>query len=321
MKPGKVLPPAFWSLIHTPAFSGFHGFLLELWFRNQTAPNQEPWPRPRSGPTQSLARFPLLSACLFCLSPPNCPSMNLPFGQSRTCISARHALISPDGHVTSHIPGFVGATVIVLVNEAMGAKFAQLLVTFAARGHGEGIASDIETAGYFETGGATVTIEAEKKKCAAGGYFFAPSGKAWTITSPKVGTRVTLFQKKFVPLAGSAAPRALIGDATRIRGEPFLGDPDARLQVLLPDEPAFDLAMNVFTYQPGATLPFVETHVMEHGLLMLAGQGVYRLEDSWYPVTKGDAIWMAPFCPQWFVAMGKTPASYLYYKNVNRAVI
>jgi (S)-ureidoglycine aminohydrolase len=91
--------------------------------------------------------------------------------------------------------------------------------------------------------------------------------------------------------------------------------------VLLPDVPAFDLAMNIFTYQPGATLPFVETHIMEHGLLMLAGQGVYRLEDSWYPVAAGDAIWMAPYCPQWFVAMGKQPASYLYYKDVNRQAL
>jgi (S)-ureidoglycine aminohydrolase len=57
---------------------------------------------------------------------------------------------------------------------------------------------------------------------------------------------------------------------------------------------------------------------MEHGLLMLEGQGVYRLGDSWYPVREGDAIWMAPFCPQWFVAMGKGPARYLYYKDVNR---
>ena len=41
---------------------------------------------------------------------------------------------------------------------------------------------------------------------------------------------------------------------------------------------------------------------------MLEGQGVYRLGDSWYPVREGDAIWMAPYCPQWFVAMGKGPA-------------
>ena len=53
-------------------------------------------------------------------------------------------------------------------------------------------------------------------------------------------------------------------------------------------------------------------------LLMVEGQGVYRLADEWYPVQKGDVIWMASYCPQWFVAMGKGPARYLYYKDVNR---
>jgi (S)-ureidoglycine aminohydrolase len=38
-------------------------------------------------------------------------------------------------------------------------------------------------------------------------------------------------------------------------------------------------------------------------------------------VAAGDVIWMAPYCPQWFVAMGKSPASYLYYKDVNRAAL
>ena len=98
-----------------------------------------------------------------------------------------------------------------------------------------------------------------------------------------------------------------------------MDDPDAMLQTLLPaDDPAFDMAVNIFTYQPGATLPFVETHIMEHGLLMLKGQGVYRLDDRHYPVMAGDVIWMAPWCPQWYVSMGKTPSAYIYYKNVNR---
>ncbi len=245
--------------------------------------------------------------------------MTSPFGQTRTRVSARHALIAPDGQVKSNVPGIRGAATVVLINEAMGARFAQLLVTFETGGSAEMPSSAIETAGYFETGGGLVRIGAEKAKCGPGGFFFAPAGEAWSINAPKRGTRVTLFQKTFVPLGGAAAPRAVIGDAAAVKGEPFLGDPDARLQVLLPDEPGFDLAVNVFTYQPGATLPFVETHVMEHGLLMLAGQGVYRLEDSWYPVAAGDAIWMAPYCAQWFVAMGKQPASYLYYKDVNRA--
>ena len=247
--------------------------------------------------------------------------MNSPFGQTRTRIAARHALISPDGRVKGNVPGITGATVVTLINPAMGARFAQLLVTFATGGRAEFAGNGIETAGYFENGGGTVAIEGRKASCGPGGYFFAPAGAAWSVSSPRAGTRVTLFQKVFVPLSGVDAPRPIIGATASVAAQPFLGDPDARLQVLLPDEPGFDLAMNVFTYQPGATLPFVETHVMEHGLLMLAGQGIYRLEDSWYPVAAGDALWMAPFCPQWFVAMGKTPASYLYYKDVNRAAL
>ena len=50
--------------------------------------------------------------------------MNLPFGQTRTRIAHRHALIAPDGHVQSRVPGISGAAVIVLINEAMGARFA-----------------------------------------------------------------------------------------------------------------------------------------------------------------------------------------------------
>jgi (S)-ureidoglycine aminohydrolase len=130
--------------------------------------------------------------------------------------------------------------------------------------------------------------------------------------------RACVFEKPYEPIAGVAPPEDRVGHEREVPAEPFLGDPDAVLQVLLPDAPAFDMAVNIFTYRPGATLPMVEVHVMEHGLLMLEGQGVYRLADSWYPVREGDAIWMAPYCPQWFVAMGKGPSRYLYYKDVNR---
>ena len=80
----------------------------------------------------------------------------------------------------------------------------------------------------------------------------------------------------------------------------------------------FDFAVNTMTFQPGASLSMVEMHVMEHGLMMLEGGGIYRLGDSWYPVTAGDFIWMAPWCPQWFGALGKVPAKYLIYKDWNR---
>jgi (S)-ureidoglycine aminohydrolase len=97
-----------------------------------------------------------------------------------------------------------------------------------------------------------------------------------------------------------------------------MGDPWLEVRTLIPSDLAFDFAVNTMTYQPGAALPMVEIHVMEHGLVMLSGGGIYRLGDSWYPTTAGDFIWMAPYCPQWFGALGRTPAKYLIYKDWNR---
>ena len=113
-------------------------------------------------------------------------------------------------------------------------------------------------------------------------------------------------------------PRASPAARATLPHTPLMGDDALEVRALVPDDASFDFAVNTMTYHPGATLPMVEIHVMEHGLLMLAGGGIYRLGDHWYPVTEGDFIWMAPYCPQWFGALGKTPAKYLIYKDWNR---
>ena len=241
------------------------------------------------------------------------------FGHTRAHVGPRHALLTPHNQVGSNVPGFTGATVVILINAAMGAKFSQLQATFQAGGSATLPAGVEQTFGFVQRGGGTVTVGAQKAAVSAGWYFYVPAGTAWSLAGAPADTQLTLFQKPYVPLAGTAAPAAIIADSARVTGTPFLGDPAANLQVLLPDTPGFDMAVNIFAYQPGGHLPYVEIHVMEHGLVMLDGQGVYRLEDFWYPVEKGDVIWMGAFCPQWFVAMGKQPARYLYYKDVNRA--
>jgi quercetin dioxygenase-like cupin family protein len=88
------------------------------------------------------------------------------------------------------------------------------------------------------------------------------------------------------------------------------------LKTLLPDDLAFDMAMNIFTFPPGFALPVIETHVMEHGLYFLEGQGLYYLGDTWSEVKRGDFIWMGPYVPQSFYATSSVPSRYLYYKDV-----
>ncbi|HWX18539.1 MAG TPA: (S)-ureidoglycine aminohydrolase [Candidatus Binatia bacterium] len=245
--------------------------------------------------------------------------MNELFGFTRDVVKERYVLRTPSGFVPSCLPGWRDAVCIVQISEGMGAKFCQLLIAFQKAGEGRGHTGSLEFLVYILAGKCAAQLAGKRVELATGSYAYIPPGNDFHFSKAQEGTQLLIFQKRFQPLAGAAIPALLVGSEKDVPGQPFLGNEDARLQVLLPDKPEFDMAVNIFTYQSGATLPFVESHIMEHGLVMLKGQGVYRLDSDWHPVQSGDVIWMAPYCPQWFVAMGKTPASYIYYKDVNRA--
>jgi (S)-ureidoglycine aminohydrolase len=149
------------------------------------------------------------------------------------------------------------------------------------------------------------------------GYAYLPEGSIHRVAATKV-SRVAVVEKIYQALPQVATPRAIVSSEDAIASQPLNDDPDLQVKCLLPDQPSFDFAVNTMTYRPGAALSMVEMHVMEHGLMMLEGGGIYRLGDSWYPVTAGDFIWMGPWCPQWFGAIGKVPAKYLIYKDWNR---
>lgn len=245
--------------------------------------------------------------------------MNELFGSTRNVVKERYALLTPNGFVPSHLPGWSNVVSNVLISPQMGADFSQFLITFSKDGLGRGHTGMTEYFVYVVAGKCTSTLGGKKQQIVSGSFVYIPPGQDFLFHQAKDKTQLLIFQKKFETLGGFEIPEAIVSHEKKIKGCAFLGNEDAQLQVLLPDQPQFDMAVNIFTYQPGATLPFVETHVMEHGLVMLSGQGVYRLDADYHPVQTGDVIWMAPYCPQWFVAMGKTPASYIYYKNVNRA--
>jgi (S)-ureidoglycine aminohydrolase len=244
--------------------------------------------------------------------------MSCPFGFTRNVVTQRYALLTPSGFVPGNLPGWQKAVCNVLISPAMGARFCQLLITLEHDGQCLGNTGANQYFIFVVEGTASILLGERRHRLEAGSYVYLPAGTDVQLKSGGADTRVLIFKKPYEPLPGTRKPAAFVAHEREIKGQPFLGDESAQLQVLLPEEPAFDMAVNIFTYQPGATLPFVETHIMEHGLLMLKGQGIYRLDADWHPVQEGDVIWMAAYCPQWFVAMGKTPASYIYYKDVNR---
>ena len=237
---------------------------------------------------------------------------------TRSVVQRSYALISPDGYINSVVPGWSRCTVNVIINEQMGANFCQTIVTLQQGGILTGKTRQSQLFFYVTGGKGRMAVSGESKYLFAGHFVYIPIGKEYHFESEEDGTQLLSFHKVYEPLEGAAVPATLFGNAGDITGKEYLGDPALRLQVLLPEDLSYDMAVNIFTYDPGGHLPMVETHIMEHGLLYLRGQGIYRLDQDWYPVKKGDSIWMAPYCQQWFTAMGKEPAVYIYYKNVNR---
>ncbi len=239
---------------------------------------------------------------------------------ARTAVRRDHAVIAPESHVPGPVPGWSGAEHVQLIAPAMGARFGMALVTMGPGATAGPPAAGCGRALYVVEGSVALDAAGASRALGAGGYAYLPPGDGHALTATG-SARVCVIDKPHAALAGAPPGRPVFGDAAGVAAEPLLGDPRVRVRALLPEEPALDLALNVMAFEPGAALGFVESHVMEHGLLVLEGSLVYRLADSWYPVAAGDAIWMAPYCPQWCCAYGDGPARYLIYKDWNRDVM
>jgi (S)-ureidoglycine aminohydrolase len=204
---------------------------------------------------------------------------------------------------------------IVHVSPALGAKFTEYTAEFEAGG--ELGSTPAQRFIFVIEGGVELAVDSKSSGLREGGYAYLPEGLRHRVVATKV-SRVAVVEKPYQALDSVQSPDLIISNEDAVSSHPLGDDPSLQVKCLLPDEMSFDFAVNTMVYQSGASLSMVEMHVMEHGLIMLEGGGIYRLGDSWYPVTAGDFIWMGPWCPQWFGAIGKVPAKYLIYKNWNR---
>lgn len=243
--------------------------------------------------------------------------MRRQFGETRSVIAAKYARISADSHEITPMPGWPGCEIVVVISPQMGAGFSQFFALMPEGATGHAPVAGAERFVLVLEGEVLLDADGTAHRLGPEGYALVPAGMVHQIRAAS-RARLVVLEKIFIPLAGEAHPELIVG---AVAGQPLLSmSEDGLLAVrkLLPVEKRFDCEVNVMEFKPGGSLPYVETHFVEHGLLMLGGGGVYRLEDDWYPVAGGDVIWMGPYCAQWFGALGGETARYLIYKNWNR---
>ena len=241
---------------------------------------------------------------------------------TRSVLTPTHLLHTPESFVRTPMPGVTDGLAIVHACPALGAEFLQFTAELAPGGTlTQGAHQRLL---YVLSGYAHLTLERENyadhepptHELRPGSYVYLPAQEPARLEA--LGdTRIAVIEKASEPLEHVAAPSLLVGHESDLQPQPLAGDDALQVRALLPASPAYDFAVNTMTYASGAALPQVEVHYMEHGLLMLEGEGLYLLGEHWYPVQAGDFVWMAPYCPQQFMA-SRAGAKYLIYKNFNR---
>ncbi|KSU66128.1 bifunctional allantoicase/(S)-ureidoglycine aminohydrolase [Arthrobacter sp. NIO-1057] len=229
--------------------------------------------------------------------------------------------------VTSVFPEWTNTRAWVLNRPVAGGAttFAQSIVEVAPGGGATKPEPQAEVQGFIFvlTGQLTLIIEGTEHVLEDGGYAYLPAGSTWSARND--GTELTSFhwlRKRYEPLAGVDAPGPVVGNERDVEPGAMPGT-DGKwrtTRMLDPDDAAFDFGVNIVTFEPGASIPFAETHVMEHGLYVLEGKGVYRLNGDWVEVEAGDYMSLRAFCPQACYAGGPDNFRYLLYKDQNRQV-
>lgn len=232
------------------------------------------------------------------------------------------AVIPPTGVVNNVIPYIEGCKVSIVASPKMGAGFVQYVVEASKEGKTTdyfGKKSHEESFIYIVEGTVKVAIGETEYEMISGGYGYAPAGVGIQFETQSDTAKILLYKQRFIPLEGKN-PYVVTGNVNDMEYIPYDGMSNVFIKDLLPTELGFDMNMHILSFNPGASHSIVETHVQEHGMYILQGEGMYLLDNTWMGIRKDDFVWFGAYCPQCSYGIGNEPFAYIYSKDCNRDV-
>lgn len=226
--------------------------------------------------------------------------------------------------VTSFLPGWAKTRAWIIARPLSGfaETFSQYIVELQPGGGSDAPEPDAGTEAvvFVVQGTPRLTLAGPVHDLRPGSYVYIPPGTDWKITNDDGLAVVHWIRKAYEPAPGIAIPQAFVthDDDVTPNETPDTDEAWATTRFVNPNDLRHDMHVNIVTFLPGACIPLAETHVMEHGLYVLQGRGMYLLNRDWVEVEAGDFMWLRAFCPQACYAAGDEPFRYLLYKDVNR---
>jgi len=227
--------------------------------------------------------------------------------------------------VTSSLPFWSDYKCWILARPMSGFSetFSYYLVDLQPEGGSENPETEagVESVVFVTSGQLDIEIDGRSHVLHTGGYVYLPPSVPWRIrNSSGSNSQFHWIRKKYQEVPGVELPKPVLTSIGEVSPQSMPGT-DGRWtthRFVDPADISHDMHVNIVSFEPGASIPFPETHVMEHGLFILEGKGLYLLNDEWIEVEAGDFLWLRAFCPQACYAGGNSPFRYLLYKDVNR---
>jgi (S)-ureidoglycine aminohydrolase len=229
----------------------------------------------------------------------------------------------------SYLPGWDGMRMWVLARPLSGfAETFSWYVTEVSPGGGSSAPESdpaAEAVLFVVSGTLALTVVSAggeaSYELAPGGYAYVPPDTSWRLANEtRANATFHWIRKRYVPAPGVDVPEFFVANEREVTPVAMPGTDGvwSTTRFVDIDDLRHDMHVNIVNFQPGGTIPFPETHVMEHGLYVLEGKAVYLLNTDWVEVEAGDFMWLRAFCPQACYAGGPGPFRYLLYKDVNR---
>ncbi|WP_022702637.1 bifunctional allantoicase/(S)-ureidoglycine aminohydrolase [Pseudorhodobacter ferrugineus] len=227
--------------------------------------------------------------------------------------------------VTSFLPGWDKTRLWLIARPMTGFSetFSQYVMEVAPGGGSNAPDNDpsAQSVLFVTEGEVWLSIDGVEHDLGPGGYAYIPPHTPWQLKNAhKTPARFHWVRKIYEPAHGIPAPKAFVTSDKDVKPTPMPDTNGAWATTRFVDttDLSHDMHVTIVTFQPGGVIPFEETHVMEHGLYVLEGKAVYKLNQDWVEVEAGDFMWLRAFCPQACYAAGPGPFRYLLYKDVNR---
>ncbi|MBL1406315.1 MAG: (S)-ureidoglycine aminohydrolase [Rhizobiales bacterium] len=228
--------------------------------------------------------------------------------------------------VTSFLPHWNKARFWILARPLSGfaETFSQYITEVEPSGGSDNPEQDLtaQSVLFIVEGKLQLIIDGKSHIMSEGGYAYIPAGSKWSVLNKtKNSCKFHWIRKSYETVEGIKPPKAFVTNEKDIKPSvmPQTEGKWSTTRFVNSNDMSHDMHVNIVNFEPGGVIPFEETHVMEHGLYVLEGKAVYKLNQDWVEVEAGDFMWLRAFCPQACYAGGQSKFRYLLYKDVNRA--